>query len=120
MDELTLKRIKHPKKDGIEELKVSGGLNIAEAARFREALIDALAAAPKTLQLNLNEVTEMDLTGLQLLCSAHHSALSAGKSFKIVDQNEVYIRVASEAGFERHVGCPRDNNSSCIWVGGAH
>jgi anti-anti-sigma regulatory factor len=118
MDEMTIERL-HPS-EGRVELKVSGRLTVAAAAEFKEALQGALAEAVE-LEVDLTGVTEIDLTGLQLICAAHGSAEDAGKSFRVEEgDNEVLGTVAAEAGFQRQVGCRRDISKSCIWVRGVN
>ena len=104
-----------PEKQG---LKLSGSVTIREAAVFREALLHGLESASE-LQMDLCDVTGIDLTGLQLLCASHQSALAGGKRFSInYGSNSAYLDTVSNAGFHRHLGCSRDNASSCIWIGG--
>lgn len=103
---------------GPEQVKISGAATIAHAEALKTELLAALNAAPE-VRVDLSELEEIDLTGLQLLCAAHHSAQHREKAFLVHDGgNQKYRDVVSNAGFQRHVGCARDNSSSCIWVGG--
>ncbi|MBJ6723138.1 STAS domain-containing protein [Geomesophilobacter sediminis] len=103
---------------GQEQVKLSGSLTIAHADLLKKELLEALETANEVV-VDLSAVDEVDLTGLQLLCAAHQSARNRDKVFRVVDQgNKNYRDVVANAGFERHVGCARDNSSSCIWVGG--
>ncbi|QXE91518.1 STAS domain-containing protein [Geomonas subterranea] len=116
MDEVKLERMTDPQ--GTEILKVSGGVGICEAGEFREALLLALEAAPE-VRVDVTGLTGIDLTGLQLLCSAHQSAVRRGKNLHIFDGGNATFRdTATGAGFQRHTGCPQDRACSCIWVGG--
>jgi len=118
MDDLTLERAQDPGVQGKQILKVSGGVTIGHACGFHEALVAALDGASE-LQVDLSGVTDIDLTGLQLLCAAHQSAVQVGKWFHISDGGNMTFRdMAAGAGFQRHVGCARDISYSCIWVGG--
>ncbi|WP_236026044.1 STAS domain-containing protein [Geomonas azotofigens] len=111
-----MERVTDPQ--GGETLKVSGGVTICEASDFREALLAALEAAPE-VRVDVSGLTGMDLTGLQLLCSAHQSAVRRGKSLHIFDGgNAIFRDTATGAGFQRHTGCPQDRACSCIWVEG--
>ncbi|QWV96002.1 STAS domain-containing protein [Geomonas nitrogeniifigens] len=117
MDEVKLERVKDPQ-GATEVLKVSGGVTICEARDFREALLAALEAAPE-VRVDVSALTGIDLTGLQLLCSAHQSAVRRGKSLHVFDGgNATFREAANGAGFQRHTGCPQDRACSCIWVGG--
>lgn len=118
MDEMTIERWQDPEAPGKQGLKLSGSVTIGQAAGFKEALIDALGAASE-LQVDLGAVTEIDLTGLQLLCATHRSAQARGKQFSVNEGgNKVYLEAVDNAGFRRHVGCARDDSGTCIWVGG--
>jgi len=117
-EEMTTELSEDPGAPGRQLLTVTGSVTIGQAAGFREALLGALEAGGE-LEVNLDGITDLDLTGLQLLCSAHQSATVQGKRFTArVCGSEIYGKVAAEAGFYRHVGCARDTSCSCIWVGG--
>jgi anti-anti-sigma regulatory factor len=116
MDELAIERSQDDQLPGRLLLKVSGGMTIEQAAQFREALVAGLAAADD-LQVDISGVTRVDLSGLQLLCASHQSAELAGKRFQILNgDNEAFRKVATDAGFQRHIGCSRDHTNSCIWL----
>lgn len=118
MDELRLERVQDPGVRGKQILRVSGGAGIGDARGLQEALIQALEGATE-VQVDVSGMTGIDLTGLQLLCAAHQSALLGGKSLHITDGGNATFRdMAAGAGFQRHTGCARDNSCSCIWVGG--
>ena len=118
MDEMTLERRQDPAAPGKQGLKVAGSVTIGQAAGFKEALWEALQAASE-LRVDLSGVTEIDLTGLQLLCATHQSAQASGKIMSVDDGgNRAYLDVVVNAGFQRHVGCTRDSSGTCIWVGG--
>ena len=116
MDELTIERFGDDPVADRRTLRLSGPITIGEAAGFREALLDALNEA-SVLRLDLSGVTGVDLNGLQILCAAHQSAERIGKRFEIVgERSEIFRKVSADAGFQRHIGCSRDNTHSCIWV----
>jgi len=118
MDEMTLERRQDPAAPGKQELKVAGSVTIGQAAGFKEALLEALQVASE-LRLDLSGVTEIDLTGLQLLCATHQSAQASGKKVSVDDGgNRAYLDVVVNAGFPRNVGCGRGCSEACIWVGG--
>jgi len=117
MDDMTIERLVG-EAQGKVELKVSGSVTIAQAAQFKEALLEAFQGADELL-VDLSGATGVDLTALQLLCAAHQSCEQAGKRFGVVDgAGGIFRSVSADAGFLRHVGCARDTTGSCIWVGG--
>lgn len=99
-------------------LDVKGELTICFVGEFREALLDGLEKATG-IMVNVEQVSSVDLTGLQLLCSAHRTASARNKSFTIAGrQNRVFAEAERLAGFARHVGCVKDVAKTCIWIGG--
>ncbi len=100
------------------ELAINGEMNIQKIAEIREAICDAFSASDSVV-LDLQGVTEIDLTGLQLICSAHISSITKGKGFSVkFPADESITNVAGDAGFGRHKGCAGDVNHTCIWTGG--
>ena len=96
---------------------LTGPMTIERAGELREGLLEAFALGKK-VQLSLAGVTEVDLTGLQLLCSAHRSALADGLEFSVTGNSEILGSVAESAGMLRHTGCVEDTSGSCIWKRG--
>ena len=85
-------------------------LTIQNASDFRDALLDALGRAARVV-VDLSQVSEVDLTGLQLLCSGCRSASAAAKSLAVSDPSEAFVRAAGAAGFI-------DATGRCIWESG--
>jgi anti-anti-sigma regulatory factor len=118
MDEMTIERWQDPETAGKQGLKLTGSMTIGQAAELKEVFLEALAAASELL-VDLSGVTEIDLTGLQLLDASHRSALADGKRFSINDGgNQCFRDTVESAGFRRRVGCERDTTGTCIWIGG--
>jgi ABC-type transporter Mla MlaB component len=118
MDDMTIEHWQDPETPGKQGLKLVGSLTIGQAAGFKEALVAALSEASE-LQVDISGITEIDLTGLQLLGASHRSALDRGKLFRVeTGGNQSYLDTVVNAGFRRHVGCAKDVNGTCIWVGG--
>jgi len=98
------------------EVLLSGELNINQVRGIREALLRAIESYPVT-RVRLEEVVDVDAAFLQLLCSAHRSAVDAGKELRLlVDTSPLFRQQLRECGFIRHIGCRLDCNGSCIWV----
>ena len=118
MDEMTVERGQDPEAPGATLLKLSGSVTIGQAAGLKEALLEALGGA-RELRLDLARVTEIDLTGLQLLCATQLSAFGLGKQFDINDGgNGVYLDAVCNAGLRRHAGLVRDAAGPGIPMGG--
>lgn len=93
-------------------------LTIENAGVFTQLVREALEAS-QNVTLEFEADVEMDITGVQVLCSACKSAAAAGTSFSYrgpLPQGMADIIIAS--GAERHALCKHNNDSNCIWFGG--
>lgn len=100
------------------ELVMSGSLTVDNAGRIRKALLDSIERYDN-VGLGIAEDSALDLSFLQLLCSAHQTAVAAGKNFRLrgtVSRN--MAGMINESGYRRKTGCSRDRDGSCIWVPG--
>ena len=99
-------------------LSLKGALTIERAGELKEVLIDALNKEDCVV-LNLEAVTQVDLSCLQLLCSAHRTSLELNKQFILEGgQPEPLQQAIRDAGFTRPAGCKKDPHKSCLWIGG--
>jgi anti-anti-sigma regulatory factor len=97
-------------------LKLKGDFTIQEVGEIRSALLEALKGS-EPVEISLEEVTEMDVSSLQLLCSAHRASVVGQKQLSIAGElPAVALRNASAAGFMRKVGCPADTANTCLWL----
>ena len=118
MDDMTIERWQDPEDPGKLGLRLTGRMTIEQAAGLKQALTAALESASE-LRVDLSGVTEIDLTGLQLLGASHRSSLISGKHFGIEDGgNRSYLDSVDSFGFRRHAGCSLDTRGTCIWLGG--
>lgn len=99
-------------------LKLAGNWNIERALEFKQTLMERLNSGDH-ITLDLEELTEMDLSCLQLLCAAHRACLKLGKQMDLHEKkSEALERVVRSAGFARTMGCHKNPNKNCLWVGG--
>lgn len=103
---------------GAGVLKLDGELTVQFAGKLKGALMRCLDTSDHLI-LNLDNVTEIDLSCLQLLCSAHRTSSRMKKQLTIVGrQLQALKQVMEAAGYSRHVGCNFDCNKNCLWLGG--
>jgi len=118
MDEMTIERCQDPEAPGKLALKLAGRVTIGQADGFRKALLEALGAALE-LGVDLSAVTEIDITGLQLLCATQRSAQALGRQFSISDGgNGVFLDALNEAGIPQHAWPGCEASGPCIQIGG--
>ena len=104
---------------GKVQVCLEGKLTIANAAEIRDLLVEALAGGD-SITVDLTGVTDMDLSTLQLICSAHRTARSSAKDlFLTGTASGLLLKKRKEAGYIRHQGCMYNPTQSCLWVGEA-
>ncbi len=106
--------------DRHDELVINSGdhLTIETIADFAQLLRSGLAEAA-TVVIDFRENVEMDITAVQVLCSACQTASAAGKKFIYRGPlPTTLLRLATAAGSERHDHCKIDNPSCFRKFGG--
>ncbi len=99
-------------------ITLDGNLTVAQAEGLRTLLIKALIDAER-VRVDFGTVTDVDLSCIQLLCSAHRSAGRMKRSFSLSgDWPEPFKKIVEEAGYSRLAGCRLDVGHSCLWVRG--
>jgi anti-anti-sigma regulatory factor len=101
---------------------LDGDVTLPQAEELRRVLIKALVDADE-VALDMEKVQNVDLSCLQLLCSAHRSASRFTKKLFFSGSPPKALKDAVEAaGFSRVTGCRLDCDKSCLWVAltGAH
>jgi anti-anti-sigma factor len=107
--------IKIEKKGRKNVITISGEMTIENAAALKDALIHSLKNV-KHIVMDLDNITDMDLSCLQLLCSAHRTSAGAQKTLELKSgYPEVLKRAAREAGYLRNSGCTLETEDGCLW-----
>jgi anti-anti-sigma regulatory factor len=98
-------------------LTLSGDLTISNAELFKTTLIDAMKNTGD-LVLNLTNITDADISCLQIVCSAHKKAINSNWSIKIDDNPSIVFKDAlRDSGFLRQKGCLSDMHGRCLLTG---
>ncbi|MBI4847891.1 MAG: STAS domain-containing protein [Nitrospirae bacterium] len=109
--------IKVEKREDNNIVVITGEMTIQNASALRDALIQSTECAEHVI-LDLKDVTEIDLSCLQLLCAAHRTSVNSQKSLKLKqDYPEILKKAVTEAGYSRYFGCKLETEKSCIWKG---
>jgi anti-anti-sigma regulatory factor len=97
-------------------LTLSGELTVQNAAAVQAIFIRSLESS-LDLTVNLKDVTELDLSFLQLLCSLHRTSTDLKKNLTLSGNGpEVFRDVVKSAGFLRRTDCGLDCNKNCLWA----
>lgn len=109
-------RIEDDDRPGSLLIRIQGELTVQHAAELKACLLSALSSA-QSVRVDLEAIEDIDLTCLQILCSAHKSALFAGKNLCLGDETPEHFRNSLDAaGFSRLQGCTMDTGDSCLWI----
>ncbi|MFH0724820.1 MAG: STAS domain-containing protein [Pseudomonadota bacterium] len=107
-----------PSPDDGRVLTLRGELTIARAEELKAALSESLQGAA-SVRIQLADVGAVDLSCLQLLCSAHRTAAVLGKSLTLEGEVPPMIRETMKyAGFTRQKGCAFSPHTNCLGCGG--
>jgi anti-anti-sigma regulatory factor len=83
-------------------VEVSGPLTLAEAPRWREALLAAMARG-HDLRLDLAAAGPWDLAGVQLVLAAIASGGRAGQGVRLARVPRGFLAIAEQAGLGEHL-----------------
>jgi len=104
--------------DNTTQVSLKSALTIAYTGEVKTLLLSALSGT-EDLLLDVKEITEVDIAGLQLLCAVHRGALYAGKSITLdYTKSPILARTLAQAGYIRHAGCMA--NEKCFWLEVSH
>lgn len=97
-------------------MRIEGDLVIQNADKLKQALLKTIQEADH-VSVNLDNVTELDLTCLQLLCSAHRTCESTKKRLSLFHPlPEAVHQLIKDTGFYRDMGCEWNREKSCLWM----
>jgi anti-anti-sigma regulatory factor len=103
------------------EIIITSGdrLTIETAADFARLAREAMEAS-NDVAIEFEPAVEIDITGIQILCSACKSAAQRGKTFSYSGpQPQALADIITSSGAERSEICKHNNDSTCIWFGGS-
>lgn len=101
-----------------ERVYLEGSVTIDEAWETAMTLLTALERAEGQLVVDCTGVTAADFVFVQLLCSAHQTALEMNKEIETVPGKKIsWQALAGEAGVHECLPCPRRaEKSTCLWT----
>ncbi len=99
-------------------IMLKGELTIQYASRLKEVLVEAMGKTSR-LAINLEGVDEVDLSCLQVFCSAHRSALASGGDIVLTGAwPEPFRRTVETSALSRGKSCRSRKNEPCLWKSG--
>jgi ABC-type transporter Mla MlaB component len=96
-------------------LSLSGEITVRHVSELRPVLVRSLASVNR-LALRLEDVGEVDLSFLQLLCSAHKTSSLLMKELTLVAPAPSFTRAVREAGYVSHSRCTQGKAEGCFWT----
>ncbi len=98
---------------------LEGDLTLPHAEEMKKAFLKALVEADD-VSISFNDIQDVDLSCLQMLCSVHRSAVRLKKKVRFDDTPpEIFKAAADAAGYSRLKGCKLDFEESCLWIAAA-
>lgn len=101
------------------ELICSGSITVQDVPELRLSLLESLENVD-TLLLRFDDVTEVDISFLQILCSAHITAGKLKKEMKLAATSPAFAAAVEDSGFSRHYFCPLGTTGTCFWICGRY
>jgi anti-anti-sigma factor len=96
-------------------IQLSGELTVGRITELKESLKN-LVDRFSTVHIRFEDVTGIDLSFLQLICSAHRTAASMNKKLVFSGmQPEIVNRILQSAGLTRQRACSLVPAAQCFW-----
>ena len=94
-------------------MELEGGLTVPRMVDLQRNILRAVETTQE-LVLDLKRVTEIDLSFLQLICSAQRYARQRGKAFSVTSTEE-FEQAVTRYGFVRTTRGGDDESQICLW-----
>ena len=95
---------------------MSGDLTLDNAVELKNAIIKSLENAEEIV-LDLEGVTHIDLSCLQVLCASHKSTVSSNKSIELKSKLSAAVKQSiQETGYLHKNDCPSGTPKNCFWA----
>ncbi len=97
-------------------LNLEGALTIQQAGDLKDALLRSLSSAEQ-VSLHLEKVTDIDIAGLQILCSAYRTARAMNKSLILAGGlSDALKKAVDDSGYSCRAGCSSGPGKICPWI----
>lgn len=103
------------KKSKKKEHILSGDLTLQVAGEVKESFVRALSGKGD-VTFRFDDIGDVDLSFIQILCSAHRFAHDEGKKINFSGEwPEPFTTLIEESGLNVHVGCSLGGGIECPW-----
>lgn len=105
-------------KDKSSVIHLDGDVTISMASELKEVVSKHIAES-QSLTINVEKVDELDISCIQLMCSANLSTERNNKKLvlKLGKQKELFKHRMIESGYDPVDGCPEGPCKRCLWKG---
>jgi len=98
------------------KLVLNGDMGIQQAAALKDQLLNVQDSVGH-LFLDVRGVTGLDVSILQIVCSAHRTFMKLRKQLTFAGPlPPAWMGFLEVVGFARGKGCSMDRNNTCLWV----
>ncbi len=99
-------------------ITISGKLTIETAAELQTTFLKSIDNI-KDIKLDISTVQEIDIAGMQVICSACRTYLDAKRQFNFTGCMAQAVKSAiSAVGLQRQITCKHNADLPCLWCGG--
>ncbi len=107
--------VKAKKKAQTQKILLQGELTISEAGSIARQFTQVFAGHDEVI-IEIGAVESVDLTFLQIICSAHQTAIKTGKTMKLGEiKSQRFLDFHKDAGFVRNRECCSSPAHTCVW-----
>ncbi len=101
--------------EAICNLNFDGKLSIEEASEIKEKIIEAFSKN-QVVNLDLTNISDIDLSGIQLICSSNLYFEKNNKKLILKAKNQLIKQALNESGYINDV-CQETPCNKCLWKG---
>lgn len=102
---------------GAWTFRPAGSIRIDDSQRLQSMLLDAMSRHDD-ISIDVTGLEHIDLSVMQIFCSAHRTATVRGKRFAFSGNRQPCLaQTIRLMGFDRETGCRLDQTKTCIWKG---
>ena len=103
--------------NGLTTLNCQGELTIVQIADFKKTITDIMQGSKEVI-VDMQKITDMDISCLQLLCSANRTFEQNNiKLTRMGMLTDIMRQTLLDAGYDLGDGCPEAPCENCFWKG---